>query len=1377
MASLNRRLNHLYAIKECSFLVEICTPKTVVVQKGVLKDRILSHTRLCALIRKALEEVFQDFHDTSKSSNDDTNFVDQEPFVVKQGPGVNSSQSPPQINHNCCYECGDSLDDIFCQRCTCKSCGKGAHYGYNCPPQIPIVSKPEPCNNQTVNEFPQTLPSVQPTSCTRDENSFTYDSKPNFVDDSPNVFNPPPQPPMYSCEFCGNDARYGHWCTPQLYKRRKKKSELRRAKRLEDVIGRLHLYDDDDTLDTIPATESDEFIKSSVENLVPIPSESEGIPDNVCDVPLCNNPTPLEAFKEHSETIIDSNNDSSSSDDDSYENIDYVDASPPDAEIVSLEVVEIVIPEPLKRLSTPSSCLTKSSSTSLYLFLEETNTFDNSLTESFCFDLEEISSGSTTTRSDYSLPDYEAFYSDDDHIEEKSSGSTTTHADFSQYDSFIFELSINPFPPADRSDFYHEEFTDELTHIMSLPNLECFKFKIEPDPGDLTSIDLGIRKNVSTTNVNVPLEDDQSSLFAYVVWIFLAFLTYPVVPPYLLSTGNEDTIFDPGISSYHSCMPDVSHRNGTFMKFNVYPNRLNERLPGFKEASTSSNKHEIDFQLTTDIRDMLDSINPLVKDFRMAGERIKSSDDKNLKLKLIGTRKRDGRDYNLPTASEVAALIVGDFDSTKNKRDIILHCQDGDLMRISELHPSYLAMQYPLFFPYAEDGYRTDIFHYGVTDYDEKNKGTRVTMKEWFAYRVQERKNEFSMMLNGRRLFQQFLVDGYTMIEAERISFNRKKQKDLRSETYSKLAKLAEDPNSGVQLRGKKVLLPSSFTGSPRYMMQNYLDAMTICKFYGYPDLFITFTCNPNWPEISRFTSERGLKSEDRPDIVTRVFKMKLDSLMKDLNDGRMFGRVKGAVYTIEFKKRGLPYYHILLWLETEDKITTTTKIDKYISAEISNKDEDPDLYQIVTEHMMHDPCGPENPSCPCTVDFKCTKKFPKQFNETTVIDDKERLPFHLQDEQSVLFDATDSIDFTLEKESVKETKFIQWMELNKTDTFARTLLYAEIPKFYVWNSQKRIWTPRQRGFSLGRIHHVPPSWGELFYLRVLLNKVKGLEEWSDLRKYDDVVYPIYRDACYACGLLQDDKMYIDGLLKASQWGMAEDVEFVERIKQNDPGLQLSDIQKKNICLTYIEHVLLCNNKSLKNILNMPYPNNEYTMDGYNTLIYDETSYKIPELKEQHRKLYSSLTSEQKGIYSTVMDAVEKNKGGMFFVYGYGGTEKTYLYKTMSAALRSEGGIVLNVASSGIATLLLEGRRTAHSRFAIPINIVKDSMCHIPADSDLADLIRQAKLIIWDEAPMIQSYCYEAFDRTLRDICRSVNSEPSDRVFGGKSYSRYLNHK
>ncbi|GKF51716.1 hypothetical protein Tco_0148183, partial [Tanacetum coccineum] len=148
--------------------------------------------------------------------------------------------------------------------------------------------------------------------------------------------------------------------------------------------------------------------------------------------------------------ISDSNDDSTSIDDDSFsiDDIDYVEASPPDFELVSLEVIEA-----LKDNPTPSSdFVTKSSSTSPNLFVEETNTFDNSLPESetFCFNLEEKSSGSTTTHSDISL---------------------------SKYDSFIFDLSNDPFPPTDRSDFYHEEFADELAHIICPPEYDCFYFK------------------------------------------------------------------------------------------------------------------------------------------------------------------------------------------------------------------------------------------------------------------------------------------------------------------------------------------------------------------------------------------------------------------------------------------------------------------------------------------------------------------------------------------------------------------------------------------------------------------------------------------------------------------------------------------------------------------------------------------------------------------------------------------------------------------------------------------------------------------------------------------------------------------------------------
>nr|GEW28624.1 hypothetical protein [Tanacetum cinerariifolium] len=366
----------------------------------------------------------------------------------------------------------------------------------------------------------------------------------------------------------------------------------------------------DEHLDTIPATESDDVIKSSVENLVPIPSEFKGIPDTKCDVHLVNNPTPLED-KDHFEIVINSNDDYSSSDDDSlyYENLEYVEASPHDSEFVSLEVEKIVLLEDeeieddnlrekllkvnlliveieaLKDNRTLSfELLTMSSSTSPKPFLEGTNTFHNSLPEfeNFCFDLEEISSGSTATHSVISLPKYEAFSFYDDHIEEISSGSTTTQSDISlpKYDSFIFDLSNDQFTPSDRSDFTHEEFGDDSAHIISPPEYDCFYFGNFLESGELiSSLNSKIRKNLSsTTCVNLPVEDDYFPLLAYVVWIFFAYLTYPIIPPHLYSFGNEDTIFDPGITinRSYSFKLGLSHRCGTFKKFNTYRSHLNE---------------------------------------------------------------------------------------------------------------------------------------------------------------------------------------------------------------------------------------------------------------------------------------------------------------------------------------------------------------------------------------------------------------------------------------------------------------------------------------------------------------------------------------------------------------------------------------------------------------------------------------------------------------------------------------------------------------------------------------------------------------------------------------------------------------------------------
>nr|GEV77729.1 hypothetical protein [Tanacetum cinerariifolium] len=339
-----------------------------------------------------------------------------------------SNKTPVKIPHKvlhksttiCCYGCGDSLEDIFFHKCTCESCGKGAHYGYNCSPKVLIIPNPEPYNNQTIDELPQTLSSFDPTCYSGEGNSFTYESKYNIIDDSPNVFDPPSQPPLYSCKFCRNDA---HYCTPQV-----------------PFIYPELCYNQDFNF----------------------PQNFHDFQQQCLCCEYCEDPH--EAYQYQFEDFSDSNDDSTSIDDDffSIDNIEYVEASPPDSELISLE----------------------SSSTSLNFLLEETDTFDNSLPESetLCFDLEEISSGSTTTRSGISLPDYEVFY--DDHVKEISSGSTTTDSDCSLYDSFIFDLSINIFPSADKSDCY--EFADELAHIISLPEYDCFCFKNEPNVGDFT---------------------------------------------------------------------------------------------------------------------------------------------------------------------------------------------------------------------------------------------------------------------------------------------------------------------------------------------------------------------------------------------------------------------------------------------------------------------------------------------------------------------------------------------------------------------------------------------------------------------------------------------------------------------------------------------------------------------------------------------------------------------------------------------------------------------------------------------------------------------------------------------------------------------------
>ncbi|XP_012832912.1 PREDICTED: ATP-dependent DNA helicase PIF4-like [Erythranthe guttata] len=164
--------------------------------------------------------------------------------------------------------------------------------------------------------------------------------------------------------------------------------------------------------------------------------------------------------------------------------------------------------------------------------------------------------------------------------------------------------------------------------------------------------------------------------------------------------------------------------------------------------------------------------------------------------------------------------------------------------------------------------------------------------------------------------------------------------------------------------------------------------------------------------------------------------------------------------------------------------------------------------------------------------------------------------------------------------------------------------------------------------------------------------------------------------------------------------------------------------------------------------------------------------------KELQRCL-APITDEKIRDYDVSMDVVSNDRGGMFFLYGHGGTGNTFLWKTLSAAVRSKGEIVINVASSGIASLLLLGGRTTHSRFELPINVHETSTCSIKQQSPQVELMIGAKLITLNEAPMMHMNCFEALDKTMKSILQV------DKPFGGKvvvlggdfSYQLYSKHQ
>jgi len=328
------------------------------------------------------------------------------------------------------------------------------------------------------------------------------------------------------------------------------------------------------------------------------------------------------------------------------------------------------------------------------------------------------------------------------------------------------------------------------------------------------------------------------------------------------------------------------------------------------------------------IDQLLRNVNPFACSYQFMREKIEEqSTTKTVIMDIITNKSQDHRRYNAPTATEVAIIFEADADgSPPLNRDIRIYPRGGHYQQISILNPNLDPMVYPLFFVHGEKGWSE-----GLT----KNNSTgNVTHLQFYAYRIAIR-NEFNPILHGGKLFQQFVVDVYVRIEANRLNWIKFNQKKLRAESYSGLVDYVAGICDQNQCKlGKLVILPSSFQGSPRAMHQNYQDAMSIVSCHSSPDLFITMTCNPNWIEIVS-NSYSNQTASDRPDLVARVFNIKLNELIDDITKRHIFGEVEAYFYTIEFQKRGLPHAHILAILKDKDKIRDPETIDKIISAEL----------------------------------------------------------------------------------------------------------------------------------------------------------------------------------------------------------------------------------------------------------------------------------------------------------------------------------------------------------------------------------------------------------------------------------------------------------
>ncbi|XP_065315370.1 uncharacterized protein LOC135924246 [Gordionus sp. m RMFG-2023] len=616
---------------------------------------------------------------------------------------------------------------------------------------------------------------------------------------------------------------------------------------------------------------------------------------------------------------------------------------------------------------------------------------------------------------------------------------------------------------------------------------------------------------------------------------------------------------------------------------------------------------------------------------------------------------------------------------------------------------------------------------------------------------------------------------------------------------------LASDFSNNINIPiGRAVILPSSFQGSSRNMQERYHDAMSIVLKYDKPDLFITFTCNPTWPEISE-NLFNGQTLADRPDIVSRVFKIKLAAFLSDITKNNMFGKTLAYVYTIEFQKRGLPHAHLLFIISSEHKIDTAEAIDKFVCAEIPDRTNNSQLFNIVTRFMIHGPCGILNPRSPCMDNGVCTKNFPKDFINDIITNTNGYPLYKRRDVGSILisgkpvynrfvipyntylllkYNAHINVEICT---SLKSVKYIFKYVYKDYDCANIDLNLESLPPKYdeikshlntrYVSSCEAMWRlleypmhdrshaiirlalhmpfkqsvyfqqgDEREAFKRANLHKTTlTAW---FYLRLLLLHVPGATSFDFLRTVDDILLDTFKETAIKRHLFSDDKEWEHCLEETSLFQMPFQFRltfaFICIFGQPQNPEYLWDKFKPYL----IEDFWHCNN------FNLPIPEPILQPKLYDSVT--ETAKALVML--------SSLNSLQKYTFDLIIHAIEDISctTRYFYLDGPGGSGKTYLYNTLIYYLRGQNKIVLPFATTGISSILLNGGKTIHSGFKLPIPILNTSVSHMRPLSTQAKEIKLAHLIIIDESSMMTKHAIRCIDVLLREIMQIITP------FGGK---------